>query len=266
MEYIQPKLSDALRTICRVNFALILRETKTRYGRLQIGYLWAFLEPILVITVLSLVFKYIRMRDIPGMPLSQFLISGFIPFMLFRDIVTQLMTGVRRNLQLLYFPQVQIMDFFTARTLLEFSTTLIVFPSLVLLIFYTGYENVVVQSPLAIFVGLLMISIYAFGIGVGLGALIPLFPSLQILVQTVYLRPLFFLSGVFFTVDMIPEEARPYATLNPLLQIIEFIRSSYFVSYDTIYVDYKYLFFTIIGTLLTGLLLQRALRKYAYRI
>lgn len=134
------------------------------------------------------------------------------------------------------------MDFFTARTLLEFSTTLIVFPSLVLLIFYTGYENVVVQSPLAIFVGLLMISIYAFGIGVGLGALIPLFPSLQILVQTVYLRPLFFLSGVFFTVDMIPEEARPYATLNPLLQIIEFIRSSYFVSYDTIYVDYKYLF------------------------
>lgn len=72
MEYIQPKLSDALRTICRVNFALILRETKTRYGRLQIGYLWAFLEPILVITVLSLVFKYIRMRDIPGMPCPNF--------------------------------------------------------------------------------------------------------------------------------------------------------------------------------------------------
>jgi len=266
VEFVKPNLSDALLAICRVNFALMLRETKTRYGRLQIGYIWAFLEPILVISVLSVVFKYIRMREMPGMPLAQFLISGFIPFMLFRDIVTQSMTGVRRNLQLLYFPQVQIMDFFTARTLLEFSTTLVVFPTLVFLVAFTGYENVIVHDILGIFLGLIMISIFGFGIGIGLGALVPLFPSLQIMVQSVYLRPLFFLSGVFFTIDMIPEAVRPYASLNPILQIIEYIRSSYFVTYESTYVDFKYLFFTILGTLLVGLLLQRAFRRYAYRI
>ena len=111
-----------------------------------------------------------------------------------------------------------------------------------------------------------MISIFGFGIGIGLGALVPLFPSLQIMVQSVYLRPLFFLSGVFFTIDMIPEAVRPYARLNPILQIIEYIRSSYFVTYESSYVDFNYLFFTILGTLLVGLLLQRAFRRYAYRI
>lgn len=266
MEYVQPKLTDALSAICRVNFALILREIKTRYGRLQIGYLWAFLEPIIVITVLSLVFRYIRMREIPGMPLAQFLITGYIPFMLFRDIVVQLMTGVRRNLQLLYFPQVQIMDFFTARTLLEFSTTLVVFPTLVLVLYFTGYENVTIQNPLGIFLGLIMISIFGFGVGIGLGSILPIFPSLQILVQSIYLRPLFFLSGVFFTIDMIPESVRPYALLNPLMPIIEYIRSSYFVTYNSTFVEFDYLFFSIIGTLLAGLLLQRAFRRYAYRI
>ena len=266
MEIVQLKVTEAIRTMGRVIFALMLRETKTRYGRLQIGYIWALLEPILVVTVISLVFNYLRMRNTPGMPLFQFLITGFIPFMLFRDIVTQTMTGIRRNLQLLYFPQVQIIDCFTARTLLELSTTLIVFPALVLLVMYSGVEEVIIQDPLGIFMGLIMVTIYGFAIGVGLGALVPLFPSLQILVQSIYLRPLFFLSGVFFTVEMIPEEARPYAVLNPMLQLIEIIRSSYFVTYDTKYVDYNYLNATILITLLIGLLLQRAFRKQAFRI
>lgn len=266
MDFVQVKLTDALRTMCRVNLALVLRETKTRYGRYQIGYMWAFLEPILLIIVLSIVFTYVRMREPSGMPLAQFLITGIVPFMLFRDIVTQSMTGVRRNLQLLYFPQVQIIDFFTARTLLEFSTTLIVLPTILFLVAFTGHENVVIQNLLGVFFSLILISVFGFGIGIGLGALVPLFPSLQLIAQAVYLRPLFFLSGVIFTIDMIPEGVRQYALLNPILQIIEYMRSSYFFSYESTYVDFKYLFFTILGTLLVGLLLQRAFRRYAYRI
>ena len=251
--------------MARVNHAMMLRETKTRYGRLQIGYVWALLEPILVVAVLSLVFKYIRMRDIPGMPLFQFLVTGYIPFMLFRDTLMQSMSAIRRNMQLLYFPQVQVLDLFTARTLLEFSTTLIVFPLLIYLISFTGFEEVAIQSPMNIFLGLIMLSIYGFGIGVGLGALVPLFPSLQILVSSVYLRPMFFLSGVFFTVDMVPEQVRSYAAYNPMLQLIEFIRSAYFPSYESKYVNFPYLIPVILITLLIGLLLQRALRRHAFR-
>ena len=266
MEAIKTNIKSAIGTMLRVNFALILRETKTRYGRLQIGYIWAFLEPILIVAVLSFVFTYIRMKNIPGLPLVQFLMTGYISFMLFRDIVIQTMMGVRRNLQLLYFPQVQVIDIFTARTLLEFSTTLIVFPILIFLVSFTGIEEVTVKDPLGILVGFSLISIYSFGIGAGLGALIPLFPSLQILVTTVFMRPMFFLSGVFFTIEMLPESVKPYAALNPMLQFIEIIRSSYFINYESNWVDIPYLFTVITLTLLIGLLLQKALRRHAFKL
>ena len=266
MEIVLTSVSDAVKTMVRVIHALLLRETKTRYGRTQLGYIWALLEPILIITVLGFVFMYIRMREVPGMPLVQFLITGFIPFMLFRDIVTQSMTAIRRNQLLLNYPQVHVIDFFISRTLLEFSTTLVVLPMLILIVSFTGIEEVSIQDPLRVFAGLCITCIYAFGIGVGLGSLIPLFPSLQFLVSTIYIRPLFFLSGVFFTVEMLPPEAVSYALINPLFQIIEFIRSGYFKSYESNYVDFNYLGVVIILTLIISLMLQKALRRHAFTI
>ena len=97
----QITIKESLVTMFRVIFALMLRETKTRYGRLQIGYLWAFIEPVLFISLLGLVFTYLRMRDSAGLPLVQFLMTGFIPFSLFRDILMQNMTAIRQNQSLL---------------------------------------------------------------------------------------------------------------------------------------------------------------------
>ncbi len=249
----------------RVIHALILRETKTRYGRLQLGYLWAFMEPVLIITVLGLVFTYMRMGSSMGLPLIQFLITGYVPFMLFRDVLSQTMLAVRPNLQLLYFPQVQIFDLGTARALLELITFLIVFTIMILLVAFTEIELVAIEDPLGMLTAIFMIVIYAYGIGTALGALIPLFPSLQFLVQAVYLRPMFFLSGVFFTIDMIPEAVRPYALLNPMLQLIEMMRAAYFPGYESTHVSYPYLISVILSTLFIGLLMQRALRRYAFQ-
>ena len=40
---------EALITQARVVGALILRETRVRYGRSQLGYLWAFTSPIMYV-------------------------------------------------------------------------------------------------------------------------------------------------------------------------------------------------------------------------
>jgi len=47
---------EALQTQSRVIHALIIRETRTRFGDSKLGYGWALLEPILHILMLSLVF------------------------------------------------------------------------------------------------------------------------------------------------------------------------------------------------------------------
>jgi capsular polysaccharide transport system permease protein len=267
MAGLQNSYKSAVLTMMRVVYALMLRETKTRYGRLQIGYLWAFLEPIMIVAVLGLIFTYMRMRHSMGLPLIQFLMTGYISFMLFRDVLLQTMLAIRPNLQLLYFPQVQLFDLGAARALLELSTFLIVFPILTLLIAFTEVEVVAaVDDPLRMLLATCMIVAFAYGVGTGLGALMPLFPSLQVLVPTTYIRPMFFLSGVFFTIEMIPENVRPYALLNPMMQLIELMRSAYFPQYESEYVDYPYLIGIILTTVLIGLLMQRALRRHAFRI
>ncbi len=52
-----PRFAERLRTQCRVIQALIIRETRTRFGDAKLGYGWALLEPILHITMLSAVFS-----------------------------------------------------------------------------------------------------------------------------------------------------------------------------------------------------------------
>jgi len=266
MESLRTTYKSALLTMTRVIFALTLRETKTRYGRLQLGYLWAFLEPVLIVTVLGLIFTYMRLGSSMGLPLIQFLITGYMSFMLFRDVLTQTMLAIRPNQQLLYFPQVQVFDLGAARALLELCTFIIVFSLLLVLVAFTEMEVVQIEDPLGILLAILMIALYAYGIGTALGALIPLFPSLQFLVQTVYIRPIFFLSGVFYTIEMIPEKVRPYAILNPMLQLIEMLRSAYFPGYESTHVNYPYLIGMIFCTIFIGLLMQRALRRYAFQI
>ena len=52
-----PGFGERLRTQCRVIQALIVRETRTRFGDAKLGYGWALLEPILHITMLSAIFS-----------------------------------------------------------------------------------------------------------------------------------------------------------------------------------------------------------------
>jgi tetratricopeptide (TPR) repeat protein len=52
----EPVFWSSLKTQCRVIHALIIRETRTRFGDSTLGYGWALLEPILHILMLSLAF------------------------------------------------------------------------------------------------------------------------------------------------------------------------------------------------------------------
>ena len=48
-----PTIFAALQTQVRVIQALIIRETRTRFGEARLGYGWALLEPVLHILMLS---------------------------------------------------------------------------------------------------------------------------------------------------------------------------------------------------------------------
>ena len=252
----------AARTQARVIRALVLRETMTRYGEHKLGFLWAFFEPLMLISILSLIFTAIG-SDIAGsMPIVTFMITGFVPFTLFRDTMTQCQSAIQQNTTLMAFPQVTTFDVVIARGVLELAVLLSVFIILLLGATALGIDTRV-DDPLGVLAVFLTLSIFGLGIGFTLASISPLIPSTRQLVSAILGRPLFLASGLFYTAESLPTAARDILLWNPVLHMIELARSAYFVQFDTQYGSWTYALGWSFGSLAFGLLVHQAVRRRA---
>lgn len=254
---------NSLRIQARVIHALILRETRTRFDRNKLGYLWAVFEPITYIGVLIIVFSVTdRPSPISGEgALPMFFLSGMLPWLLFTHTVSKTMAGIPSNKNLLTYPQVTPFDVLLSRALLEFATLLVVLVVLLLIIAYFGYYQPVESYKEMI---LSLISIWLFALGLGyLNSSIRLYLASYTQTYQAIQRPFFFISGIFFTVESLPPSLRELALYNPLLHAIEWTRSATFTTYDSRYVDKSYLLAYAVVFLAIGLSSERMTRKLA---
>jgi tetratricopeptide (TPR) repeat protein len=76
-----PDFVDRLLTQCRVVYALIIRETRTRFGDSRLGYAWALIEPVMHIAMLSAVFSLLMHGQPPiGTEFFIFYFTGLIRY------------------------------------------------------------------------------------------------------------------------------------------------------------------------------------------
>ena len=254
------RIVKALATMARVIHAVMLREIKSRFGRHKMGYLWAVLEPTVFVAFFAFLFSFGHAVAPSGMPVVQFMITGFAPFMLFRNTMTQTMGAIETNRVLLTFSQVNPIDLVMARALLEIATLTVVFFLLVGAAHVLGFEANI-EDPLRVLIALGCLAVTGTGLGAIFAAVMPFVRSTQQIVSLVAGRPLFFISGLFFTAEMMPREAREILLYNPILHMIEWLRSAFFVEFESRFVSIEYALGAAVGTLLVGLLLQRGLRS-----
>jgi len=122
----------ALLTQFQVIHALVIRETRTRFGRHRLGYVWALVEPVLFIAMFAGMYALMDRRMPYDLPVIAFLVTGFIPYMAFQKTTGQAMNAINGNKGLLFYPQVRPLDLVAARTLLEIATHVVVFALLML--------------------------------------------------------------------------------------------------------------------------------------
>ncbi|NBB80319.1 MAG: ABC transporter permease [Verrucomicrobia bacterium] len=241
-----------------VVFAVFVRELRTRFGQFQLGYLWAILEPLSMILILSFVRMIFGRSDIAGLSFPVFFASGVIPYLLFIHIIQGSLSTVEGNLSLFNYQRVKPFDIVFARSILELlisiGTALIIFPGMHWL-GYTFHWNDTLQ--VATVLGCLYIM--SFGVGLMLCVLGPMWQEAKKVVP-VMLRPLFFISGVFFPVVGIPEAARPLALLNPLLHFVELMRGAMFQEFEAVGASLFYAFCWAVGCLLVGMWVYRVNR------
>jgi capsular polysaccharide transport system permease protein len=252
----------AFATQVRVVNALILRETKTRYGNYKIGFLWALIEPLVGVSVFVAIFSNLRSDSPSGMPLVAFMLVGFICYGLFRDPWSCMQGAISNSRNLLTFPQVSTFDVILARGILEILVTFFVLGFLLYMAHLSGFE-VRCERPLGVLIVCCLLCIFGLGMGFLFASLEPLIPSIKQFGSTVLGRPLYFSSGLFFSAETIPESVREYLLYNPVLHMIELVRGEFFYEFETAHGSWSYASAWAFTTLAVGLLMHQAVHKRA---
>lgn len=238
--------------------ALIFRETRTRFGEQSLGILWAFGEVMTHILVFWLLWTVMGRESHNGLSIPVFLASGMIPYFMFKQIFTKTSCCISGNQSLLVFSQIQILDFALARSIVEFIIYVSAMFYFFAILFFFKFE-IPIDSMVKILWGIINIAL--LGLSAGL-VYLPFKDKFKIIdtVVDVSFRFLYFISGVVFPLDKVPHWAMEYLAYNPILHIVEFIRSGFIADYGH-YTDISYSINCILFLLMIGLIFLKRLRK-----
>ncbi len=239
-----------------------IAEIRADMSRAILGVFWWIAEPVLYLAVFYVIFGLIFQQR--GDNYVSFLLTGLIIWKWFASSINSTTTAITRNMPLVYqvylpkvvFPLVGILT-----SSFKFS---IVFVMLLVFLLITGTPVASVwffDLPLLLLLQLLLM----LGIGMTLAAITPFLPDIKFIVDNGLLM-LFFLSGIFFKFDSVPDSIRPYFDMNPMSVLIHNYRV---VLIDGKHIDWSSLWSVAVLTLLTLLLgsylLAKFDRKYAKR-
>lgn len=235
--------------------ALVLREMVTTYGRSPGGYLWALLEPIAAIGLLSVVFSLAFHAPSLGSSFPLFFASAYLPFMLFLDVTNKVASALRFSRPLLAYPAVTVLDVIAARFILNVATHILVFVIVMAAILVTAGHAGEIDVPRVID-GLAMAAVLALGVGSVNCYLSTAYPIYERL-WSVLTRPLVIVSGLFFLLEDVPAKVRDILWLNPLYHVTGEVRAGMYTSYDALYVTPLYVYLPALALFVLGLALLR---------
>ena len=239
----------------RAVLALMLREMATTYGRSPGGYLWAVLEPVGGIAILTLIFSFGFNAPSLGTNFPIFYATGVLPFMMFNSVCNRVSTALLFSKSLLAYPAVTFVDALIARfivnTVTQAMVAYVVFGGILLI-----YETRTLPDPVLIAQSLGLTAALALGVGTLNAYLIARFAVWQV-VWSILTRPLFLVSGIFFLFNAMPHPMRDVVWYNPLIHVVGIMRAGFYPTYDAEYTSMAYVVLVSLVTFAAGLLLLR---------
>jgi len=245
----------------RVVWGLMLRESRTRYGTSDLGYLWALIDPAVQMSVLWLLFVMLgRQPPVPAtMPV--FLMTAILPYFFWKGAATRGASAAAANLPLLTYPQVKVFDVVVARVLLDMATIVVVTLIFVVALRFTTGELFVhwVRDPIVLAGGVLTLFFFSFCTAVltsSIGRIWRPWPQ----VFGYASRPLYFTSGIFFTLGGLPTGIKGFSDYNPIAHILEWIRTGAIPGFVSNLYSPLYIYEWAMGMLFIGLVIDWVLR------
>jgi lipopolysaccharide transport system permease protein len=209
--------------------SLILEMTRRdfvqRYIGSFLGLLWAFLEPLAMIAIMWFVFTLgFRTKVAGNVPFVAYLFTGMIPFYFFQDTVGE-SCGIIRSYAFLVQKvkfRVSILPIIKVNAALILHLVFLIIVILVLSALHIVPSYYWLQIPYYLAAMIFLV----LGINWLLSALGVFVKDISYIVA-IFLRFIFWLTPIFWNVDMIPARFRWLFKINPMFYIVQGYRESF---------------------------------------
>jgi ABC-type polysaccharide/polyol phosphate export permease len=199
---------------------LTAKELKLKYKNSALGFLWSFLNPLLMLLVYTFAFKYVLKIKIDNFPI--FLLAGLLPWTFFQASVQGSTNSIVANSNLIkkvHFPREIIPISIIASNLINF-----VIMFLVLIVALFSFEIRIGMTILFLPLVFALLAVFTIGIALALSSLNVLYRDVSHLIEVVFMI-WFYITPIVYSIDLIPQNYRNLLLINPMSLVIESFRS-----------------------------------------
>lgn len=240
-----------LRLQLRVIWALMLRETVTRFGREGLGMLWMIAEPAMFVVGVMIIFSFIEGNYPYGISPAEYMAVSYPTLLFWRNGTGRVTKAIEVNRSLLHHQPIRPMDIIYSRILLEFSSAMGVFLFLFPVLIVLGICHIP-ANILTMELGYLLVIWFSFGFVLIMAALAELSETIE-KVSHIILYLMLPFSGIFLPTFIVPEPYRSYLLYFPLIDAVDYFHHGYFGSSVPSYYHLGYTIAALIGITLFGI-------------
>ena len=202
-------------------YILAWRDYKVRYAQTFLGFVWAFVQPLVTLLIFTLVFSRIAKVDTDDVPYPIFAQSGMLAWTYFAFLISQAgnsITGAQGMIKKIYFPRLVIPIGKALVGLIDFAISF-----LILIIIGVYYEFVPSKNVVFLPFYLLLVIVGGLGIGIWISALTVRYRDFKHVIPFMVQLGMY-ISPVAYGATMVPEKYQWLYALNPMVGVIEGVR------------------------------------------
>lgn len=233
----------------------------TRFGRHNIGFLWLFADPMLMIVTFTMAYAWVRgMNLVHGLNTTAFFLTGYSAIFMVRHTGSAPGKCIKANRCLMHHRNVRIMSVYLSAIILELLGGTIALLALGAAFVYLGWMDLP-HDALKLLFGWAMVGWFGASLGLTVAPALagdsPLFRRLWAL----FMLAIFPLSGAMTMISWLPPGFQEVMYWMPMVHGVELMREGYFGIGVHAHYDLAYMSFCCLVLTLVGMALNRSVER-----